>query len=217
MERKKRLWKLTGYILLALIVCTGLARQFQRMLLPQVAAVPLQAGTITHADAYPAVFGEAGAGLVSWQMDEDGYARYGENQKASLAWTDKDGESRTEVLKIAWQTQNPDGTWNFAMDAGKLSEELLENADISVWMERSAEYAYTVPLSAVSMNADGYVVYMIETHQGVFSDEQIVQGMPVEVLDQDGTLAAVSAGWADYVVAYTSKPLQDRMQVVTAE
>lgn len=217
MNQKKRLWKLTGYILLALLVCTELAGQIQRMLLPQVAAAPLGAGTITHSDAYPAVFGEAGTGLVSWQVDEQGYEYYGENRKASLAWTDKNGAERTEVLKIAWQTQNVDGTWRFAMDAAKLSEELSEGADISVWMEKGTAYPYTVPLSALSMAADGYVVYIIETRQGVFNDEQIVQSRPVEVLDKDNTTAAVSAGWADKVVAYTSKPLWDRMQVVVVE
>lgn len=217
MKQKKWLWKLTGYVLLVLVVCTGLARQFQQLLMPQVTAAPLAAGTITHEDVYPAVLGEAGSDMVSWQVDEQGYAYYGDNQKASLEWTNKDGESQQEVFKIADKKQNADGTWNFTMDIAKLSGKLQEDAAVSVWMELESEYDFTLPLSALSMNADGYTIYIIETHQGIFSDEQIVQERSVEVLDEDGVMAAVTPGWAEQVVTYTSKPLWSRMQVVIAE
>lgn len=213
MKQKKWLWKLTGYILLALVVCTGLARQFQRLLMPQVTAAPLEAGTITHEDAYPAVFGKAGSDMVSWQVDGQGYEYYGDNQKASLEWLDQDGERQREVFKIAGKEQNADGTWNFTMDIAKLSGKLQEDTDAAVWMELESEYDYTLPLSALSMDADGYLVFIIETHQGIFSDEQIVQGRPVDVVDTDGVMAAVTPGWADQVVTCTSKPLWSGMQV----
>lgn len=217
MKQKKRLWKLTGYILLALFICTGLAGQFRLMLLPQVTVAPLEAGTIIHQDIYSAVPGEAGSHIVSWQVDEQGYGYYGENQKASLIWTDQDGESRKEICKIADKVQNADGTWEFQLDITKLSGELPVDADVNVWMEAESEYDYILPLSALSMDADGYMIYVVETHQGIFADEQIVQGRPVTILDQDSAMAAVTPGWEDRVVTYTSKPLWSNMQVVIAE
>ncbi len=217
MGQKKRLWKLTGYIFLALIVCTGLARQFQRMLLPQVTVAPLGAGTLTHQDVYTAILGEAGDGIVSWQVDERGYRYYGENQKANLVWTDNDGNERTEALKIAKKTRSKDGEWEFTMDAARLSENLPADTTISVWMESKIAYGHTLPLAALSMDADGYVIYTVETHQGVFSDVQTVHHWPVDVIDQDNVMAAVSSGQTDQVVTYTSKPLWDNMQVVIAE
>ncbi len=61
---------------------------------------PLGAGTLTHQDVYKAELEEDGDGAVSWQVDEQGYQYYGENQKASLVWTDNVGNQQTDVLKI---------------------------------------------------------------------------------------------------------------------
>lgn len=217
MEQKKRLWKLTGYVLLILAVCTGLAKQFRQMQMPQVTVAPIASGTILHEDVYPAVPDAAGDGTVRWQLDEQGYAHYGENRKAALMWTDADGGEQTEVFGIADKIQNPDGIWEFTMNIPELSARLLPDTQIQVRMEAGKEYEYTVPLSALSMDAYGYKVYTIETHQGIFSDEQRVQSWYVEVTDQDSVSAAVSSGRSEQVVAYTSKPLQNRMQVTVVQ
>lgn len=215
---KVRLWKLTGYLLLALAVCTGMARQFQQMQMPQVTAAQVAAGTILHEASYPAVLNAKEDASVHWQLDAPGYAQYGESRKASLAWMGVDGKEHTEVFRIADKVQHTDGTWDFSIDisglSGKTLQEVLQDKDACVKMETEKTYSYTLPLSALSMDGYGYLIYTIETHQGIFSDIQTVQSWYVEVLDQDSVTAAVSSGGQGKAVIYASKPLQNKMQVV---
>ncbi|MDE7311890.1 MAG: hypothetical protein K2N87_09820 [Eubacterium sp.] len=211
---KIRLWKLTGYLLLALAVCTGMARQFQQIQMPQVTAAEVAAGTISHEASYPAVLNGEEDASVHWQLDAPGYAQYGENRKASLIWTGIDGKEHTEVFNITDKVQNADGTWDFSMDIPGVSGKVLQDQDACVKMETAKTYSHTLPLSALSMDGYGYLVYTIETHQGIFSDIQTVQSWYVEVLDQDSVTAAVSSVMQGKVVIYASKPLQNKMQVV---
>lgn len=216
MPGRKRLQKFTGCVFLFLIICTALARQFQMLLLPQVMTVVPKPGTVLHKDVYPAI---AQGWKVSWMVDREGYEYYADSSRAVLRFTGADGGIRSERFKIKDKQENGDGTWTFLLNAKKLAQK-GENGlfgALSVCMENEISYEYTLPLSALSMGKDGYMVFAVKTRQGLFSDEQTVVCVPQRVLDQDQDTAAVSAGWTERIVAYTSRPLAEGMRVVIAK
>lgn len=216
MNKKRRLRKLTGCVFLALLLCTALARQFEMLLLPQVLTAALGAGTVMHQDTYPAT---ADGFKVSWMIDAAEYEYYKDTRKAGLTWTCADGREREELFKITRKKENTDGTWTFMLNAKKISKEGVDGlyGTLSVCMENEVSYPYTLPLSALSMDTDGYMAFAVQTKQGLFSDVQTVTRIPLRVVDQDSNTAAVSSGWAQRVVTYTSRPLAEGMRVVTAD
>lgn len=76
------------------------------------------------------------------------------------------------------------------------------------------QYDYTVPVSALQWEGDGYRIFYVSTEQGRFGEEQVVYGFPVEVLAQDGTTAALKKCMFDAVVGQTDKVLSDGMRVM---
>lgn len=216
MEKKKWLKKLSFRILLVLILCTCLSMQIQKMLLPQVMTVPIEPGTVYHMKEYPAI---AQGWTVSWTLDAAGYEYYGENPKAALNWMAPDGQRQTKMCRIKKKKENGDGSWTFTLHAKKAAggEGNGLFGTISVTMENRISYPYTIPLSALSQNEDGAMVFVVRTTQGIFSDEQTVMDMPVKVLDRDEFTAAVTMKPKDRIVSYTSQPLAGRMRVIIAE
>lgn len=216
MKKKRRLRKLTGCVFLVFLLCTALARQFEMLLLPKVLTAAIGAGTVTHQSTYPAT---AEGFKVSWIIDKAEYEYYKDTRKAGLTWICADGREREELFKITHKKENTDGTWTFMLNAKKISKEGVGGlfGTLSVCLENEVSYPYTLPLSALSMDADGYMVFAVQTKQGLFSDVQTVTKIPLRVLDQDSHTAAVSSGWAERVVTYTSRPLAEGMRVVTAD
>lgn len=216
MKKKRRLRKLTGCVFVILILCTALARQFKALLLPQVMTAALEPGKVIHRDSYPAV---ADGWTVSWVVDSQGYGYYADVTKAELSWMDADGQKQTDILRITDKQKKRDGTWTFFLDAEKISAEAGSgmSGTLQVSMQSEISYPYTLPVSALSKDGDGYMVFAVQTKQGLFSDEQTVWRVPQTVLDQDSYTAAVSSGWAGRVAVYTSRPLADDMRVVVVE
>ena len=216
---KKRVRRLTCAVFLALAVCTGASRQIQQMLLPKVSVAPVEKGSVTHGGDYPAAWADEAAGIVSWQVEGDAYAYFTDVSDINFCWSDAEGEGQTRVFPILERRQGPDGSWTCAADVSELAAEAgaLDLSGAYVSMKKTTDYDYTVPVSALSRRGDSYVVYTIETTQGVFSDEQTAQEWPVTVLDRDGVRAAVSTGRYGEVVTYASKPLASRMRVAVTQ
>ena len=73
------------------------------------------------------------------------------------------------------------------------------------------QYQSCVPLSALGQSATGYFVYVMEERSGVLGVENVAQMVPVTLLADNGSLAAIEGGLSSRarVISWTSKPLAD--------
>lgn len=77
--------------------------------------------------------------------------------------------------------------------------------------QRSANYDTVIPKSAVRNDANGYFVLKVESKSSPLGNRYIARRVPVEILAQDDTSAAVTGelGWGDYVITTSSAPLKN--------
>lgn len=85
--------------------------------------------------------------------------------------------------------------------------------------ESTAHYARCVPLSALHAAASGYYVLVLENQSSVLGLQIIAVAIPVTILAQDESTAAVSGalGARDRIIVFSSKPVQpnDKVRVAT--
>ena len=91
-------------------------------------------------------------------------------------------ENKEDPMKLDVRIDLPKGI----LEAGTL-------ADVEI-VQKPENYAATLPVEALHEESKGYYVLVLEEEQGVLGAELTVRRLDVEILDKNGTVAAVAEG-----------------------
>ena len=85
--------------------------------------------------------------------------------------------------------------------------------------QRSAEYEFTVPNSAVREDSNGKFILIVESKSSPLGNRYIATRVDVEVLASDDNNSAISAGLYgyEYVITTSTKPVEAGKQVRLSE
>ncbi len=77
--------------------------------------------------------------------------------------------------------------------------------------QRSANFDAVVPKSALHSDTNGYYVFKVESKNSPLGNRYIARRVPVEILAEDDSNAAISGeiGWGDHVITTSSAPLKN--------
>lgn len=155
-------------------------------------------GTLAETEAEDLAAGDKG----TVRFTQEGKSREVEGVISAIGAPDDKGQVTVTVTL-------PDGTYP---SGGSASFEVSK---------RSEQYRQTLPLGALRGEKDNYYVLVLREKQTVMGTEQTVIKLPVTVLDQDSSNAAVEGAFTgtEQVVTTSSKPIEegDRVRLETAE
>ena len=85
--------------------------------------------------------------------------------------------------------------------------------------QRSANYDWVVPKSAIHSDSNGSFLYKVESKNSPLGNRYIARRVSVEILAQDDTSIAVTGdlGWGDYVITTSSAPVKNGDMVRLAD
>ena len=85
--------------------------------------------------------------------------------------------------------------------------------------QRSANYDWVVPKSAIHSDSNGSFLYKVESKNSPLGNRYIARRVNVEILAQDDTSVAVTGdlGWGDYVITTSSAPVKNGDMVRLAD
>lgn len=85
--------------------------------------------------------------------------------------------------------------------------------------QRSANYDWVVPKSAIHSDSNGSFLYKVESKNSPLGNRYIARRVNVEILAQDDTSIAVTGdlGWGDYVITTSSAPVKNGDMVRLAD
>lgn len=157
---------------------------------------------------------------LQWDLSAAAHGAYGQVEQATVAVVSPESAESVGIA-VSTRRENGDGSWRYSA-SWPGGEPPAAGSRFTVHMTRSeGYYPLVLPLACVQSGASGgSFVYVLERREGLFSEEYVVQTLPVDVLFKDGLNAAVLPVDGDemalknvQVVYHTSKPLQPGMAV----
>ena len=101
-----------------------------------------------------------------------------------------------------------------------ISGDVSAGAELTVSIgQRSANYDWVVPKSALHSDSSGSFIYKVESKNSPLGNRYIARRVNVELLAQDDTNVAVTGdlGWGDYVITTSSAPVKNGDMVRLAD
>ena len=101
-----------------------------------------------------------------------------------------------------------------------ISGDVSAGAELTVSIgQRSANYDWVVPKSALHSDSGGSFIYKVESKNSPLGNRYIARRVNVEILAQDDTSVAVTGdlGWGDYVIITSSAPVKNGDMVRLAD
>ena len=101
-----------------------------------------------------------------------------------------------------------------------ISGDVSAGAELTVSIgQRSANYDWVVPKSALHSDSGGSFIYKVESKNSPLGNRYIARRVNVEILAQDDTSIAVTGdlGWGDYVITTSSAPVKNGDMVRLAD
>ena len=101
-----------------------------------------------------------------------------------------------------------------------ISGDVSAGAELTVSIgQRSANYDWVVPKSALHSDSGGSFIYKVESKNSPLGNRYIARRVNVEILAQDDTSVAVTGdlGWGDYVITTSSAPVKNGDMVRLAD
>lgn len=101
-----------------------------------------------------------------------------------------------------------------------ISGDVSAGAELTVSIgQRSANYDWVVPKSALHSDSSGSFIYKVESKNSPLGNRYIARRVNVEILAQDDSNVAVTGdlGWGDYVITTSSAPVKNGDMVRLAD
>ena len=115
---------------------------------------------------------------------------------------------------------DPKDPQNKKMLTFDISGDVSAGAELTVSIgQRSANYDWVVPKSALHSDSGGSFIYKVESKNSPLGNRYIARRVNVEILAQDDTSVAVTGdlGWGDYVITTSSAPVKNGDMVRLAD
>ena len=93
-----------------------------------------------------------------------------------------------------------------------VSGDVSAGAELTVSVgQRSANYDWVVPKSALHNDSNGDFVYKVESKNSPLGNRYVARRVNVQILAMDDNFVAVSGdlGWGDYVITTSTAPLKN--------
>lgn len=112
---------------------------------------------------------------------------------AELAFKNKTGATSKQDAVVEYLESREDGNVLAQMQLEDANVDIGQNVDVG-FTKQSESYDKCIPVnSLVSDGRSGYFVYVAEEHEGILGKEWRIRKIPVTVLDQNNSFAALEA------------------------
>ncbi len=165
---------------------------------------------------------------VTWTMDmsESDFFDLGNQINISLKvrLSEKKEGEEVQTVKDMVLTEGIDGKeyladekqYKYWADIEITQGEAVEGQDIEITaLKESKIYGMVIPGNCITEKNGKHGIFVLKERMGAFGEEKYVEEEDVNILDEDGSLCAISAAIGDdvQIVENSTKPLQDGMQV----
>ncbi len=180
-----------------------------------VTSLTYVAGETTNPEETAAVLQVEGKGFilkVSVTNEQARKVQVGDTAELQNAWYYDDAQVILSGIKP--DPDNPGQNKLLEFDVTGSSIQAGQALSISVG-QRSSEYEFVVPNSAVREDNNGKFILIVESKSGPLSNRYIATRVDVEVLASDDNYTAISAGLYgyEYVITTSTKPVEAGKQV----
>lgn len=180
-----------------------------------VSSLTYVAGETTNPEETAAVLQVEGKGFilkVSVTNEQARKVQVGDTAELQNAWYYDDAQVILSGIKP--DPDNPGQNKLLEFDVTGSSIQAGQALSVSVG-QRSSEYEYVVPNSAVREDNNGKFILIVESKSGPLSNRYIATRVDVEVLASDDNYTAISAGLYgyEYVITTSTKPVEAGKQV----
>lgn len=162
-----------------------------------IAEIKIKAGEVMNKGAAIFIADESLSKQVKIQVPEGMKSYVSIGTKAEITAITMSGETKTfddlTVVEMRTDAENEDGNIDVIIDLK--SDEIPFGTRVSVTCEnKTAQHNACIPLTAVRMNQENrFFVYTVEEQESTLGIEYIAKQVDVNILDQDGTHAAISS------------------------
>ena len=149
---------------------------------------------------------------VSVTNEQAKKVQVGDNAELQNAWYYDDVQVVLASIKPDPDDPGQKKLLNFDVTGSSLQEGQALNISLG---QRSAEYEYVVPNSAVREDNNGKFILIVESKSSPLGNRYIASRVDVEVLASDDNNTAISAGLFgyEYVITTSTKPVEAGKQV----
>ena len=180
-----------------------------------VTSLAYAAGETTKPEDTAAVIQVEGKGYtmsVSVTNEQAKKVQVGDNAELQNAWYYDDVQVVLAAIKPDPDNPGQKKLLNFDVTGSSLQEGQALNISLG---QRSAEYEYVVPNSAVREDNNGKFILIVESKSSPLGNRYIASRVDVEVLASDDNNTAISAGLYgyEYVITTSTKPVEAGRQV----
>ena len=180
-----------------------------------VTSLAYAAGETTKPEDTAAVIQVEGKGYtmsVSVTNEQAKKVQVGDNAELQNAWYYDDVQVVLASIKPDPDDPGQKKLLNFDVTGSSLQEGQALNISLG---QRSAEYEYVVPNSAVREDNNGKFILIVESNSSPLGNRYIASRVDVEVLASDDNNTAISAGLFgyEYVITTSTKPVEAGKQV----
>lgn len=180
-----------------------------------VTSLAYVAGETTKPEDTAAVIQVEGKGYtmsVSVTNEQAKKVQVGDNAELQNAWYYDDVQVVLASIKPDPDDPGQKKLLNFDVTGSSLQEGQALNISLG---QRSAEYEYVVPNSAVREDNNGKFILIVESKSSPLGNRYIASRVDVEVLASDDNNTAISAGLFgyEYVITTSTKPVEAGKQV----
>ena len=146
---------------------------------------------------------------MSFSVTNDQAARLRVGDSATVSNYYWGSEITATLSSIRIDPKNPQTNKLLTFD---VSGDVNAGAELTVSVgQRSANYDWVVPKSALHNDSNGDFVYKVESKNSPLGNRYVARRVNVEILAMDDNSVAVSGelGWGDYVITTSSAPLKN--------
>ena len=180
-----------------------------------VASLAYTAGETTNPEEAAAVLQAEGKGYtmsISVTNEQAKKVQVGDTAELQNAWYYDDVQAVLATIRP--DPDNPSQNKQLTFNITGTSVQAGQSLSLSVG-QRSSEYEFVVPNSAVREDNNGKFILIVESKSGPINNRYIATRVDVEVLASDDTNTAISAALYgyEYVITTSTKPVEAGKQV----
>lgn len=152
---------------------------------------------------------------VSVTSDQASRLRVGDSATISNYYWGREITATLSTIRV-----DPKDPQNKKLLTFDISGDVNAGAELTVSIgQRSANYDWVVPKSAIHSDSNGSFLYKVESKNSPLGNRYIARRVNVEILAQDDTSIAVTGdlGWGDYVITTSSAPVKNGDMVRLAD
>ena len=199
-EQKKKIEELSG----------GAENQITAKVSGTVASIECTAGDTVVKDSVLCSIEVPDMGYsMSVSVPNDQAARLRVGDSATITNYYWGSEITATLSNIRIDPKNPQTNKLLTFD---ISGDVSAGAELTVSVgQRSANYDWVIPKSAIHNDANGDFVYKVESKSSPLGNRYVARRVSVEILAMDDDSVAVSGdlGWGDYVITTSTAPLKN--------